>query len=646
MKLSACMIVKNEEKNLSKCISSIRDIVGEIIVVDTGSTDQTIAIAESLGAKVFRFTWINDFAAAKNYAISLAKGDWIIFLDADEYFAEGLAHNIPRLIKKIHRSFDGIACKMINIEASSGKHLIENIHVRIFRNNPKIRYVNAIHETVLNNGRNMKVALAPKDKLLIYHTGYSMSVKRSKFERNLKLLMKELKERPSDSRVYHYISDCYIGLGEWENALHYAQRFLQSGEIILGCNIQSHQNIISAMFQLGSSTDVILLAIESAIKQFPKNPIFPYYMARLLHRDKKYEIAFAAYINTLRLQEAYNDIDVNSMPSQICQAYMYMGIISEHKDEDERAMDFYLESLKYDKRNPDCFQLLFMLIRDQSPQDIILFLDTLYDKEDREDLEFLTVQLANCEEITVFSYYANLRFKKSEKFDVLTMQMLLANKHYEEIFYKLSESYQQSKDINFAILSAIVALLGDNPDHRAACLELLPSSLVKLIKTYFYIEDVVLNAEDETYYYSILSKFILWADDDSLDRLVSVSLSFEQDVSDRIGGIFFHRNYYQAALRFYEQAISNSMIDKGKLAVCHFRKGYCLYKLKNYEGAVKSFLQAYEVGYRENDIYELLRWSVKTEQEWAAISKVLGENQKYVEQAELLQYDRKTESDI
>ena len=82
--LSVCLIVKNEEQYLFDCLSSVKDIADEIILVDTGSTDSSIEIAGKFTAKVFNFEWVNDFSAARNYAISKAEGDWILYLDADE----------------------------------------------------------------------------------------------------------------------------------------------------------------------------------------------------------------------------------------------------------------------------------------------------------------------------------------------------------------------------------------------------------------------------------------------------------------------------------------------------------------------------------------------------------------------------------
>ena len=82
--LSACMIVKNEEKFLAQCLNSIKDAVDEIIIVDTGSTDKTVEIAQSFGAKVYHHPWRNSFSEARNHSLSYATCDWILQIDADE----------------------------------------------------------------------------------------------------------------------------------------------------------------------------------------------------------------------------------------------------------------------------------------------------------------------------------------------------------------------------------------------------------------------------------------------------------------------------------------------------------------------------------------------------------------------------------
>ena len=142
MKLSACVIVKNEEKNLPQWLSSMAQLADEMIVVDTGSEDNTKSLAHQAGAKVFDFTWVDDFAAAKNFAIEQATGDWILFLDADEYFAPetmGLVRDVIRTRAK-NNKVAVLLCRLINIDSDRNNRVIDTfIQARIFRRLPSIR---------------------------------------------------------------------------------------------------------------------------------------------------------------------------------------------------------------------------------------------------------------------------------------------------------------------------------------------------------------------------------------------------------------------------------------------------------------------------------------------------------------------------
>ena len=84
--ISLCMIVKNEEEYLPRCLENIKDIVDEIIIVDTGSTDKTVEIAKSYGAKVYYFKWNNNFSEARNVSLKYATKDWILILNVDDLF--------------------------------------------------------------------------------------------------------------------------------------------------------------------------------------------------------------------------------------------------------------------------------------------------------------------------------------------------------------------------------------------------------------------------------------------------------------------------------------------------------------------------------------------------------------------------------
>ena len=97
--ISLCMIAKNEEKYLEQCLRSVKDIVDEIIIVDTGSTDKTKEIAKKFNAKIFDFKWVDDFSAARNESIRHATKDWILVLDADEIVEKKDIDKIKNLIE-------------------------------------------------------------------------------------------------------------------------------------------------------------------------------------------------------------------------------------------------------------------------------------------------------------------------------------------------------------------------------------------------------------------------------------------------------------------------------------------------------------------------------------------------------------------
>src|SRR5437773_6000316 len=103
-RISLCMIVRDEEQFILECIESARDAVDESIVVDTGSTDRTIELAERAGASVYPFVWCDDFAAARNASIEKASGDWVLWLDADERLARGGAEVLREAVEK--KDFD------------------------------------------------------------------------------------------------------------------------------------------------------------------------------------------------------------------------------------------------------------------------------------------------------------------------------------------------------------------------------------------------------------------------------------------------------------------------------------------------------------------------------------------------------------
>ena len=216
MKLSACIIAKNEEKNLPRLLKSISGKFDEIILVDTGSTDRTKEIAKSFGCKVFEHKW-NGFADARNRAVKEATGDWLWHFDADFELEEEEYRKAITLFKKIPESIEALSIGVKNFD-STGR--IKAVSSHIFIHKAGIKWKGKVHESPVTE----KVAGIP---VFVNHYGYSDSdVMLKKAYRNLKLLKEEIAELSKDSKDYavklFFLVQTYLLLSTKES--HYLEK--------------------------------------------------------------------------------------------------------------------------------------------------------------------------------------------------------------------------------------------------------------------------------------------------------------------------------------------------------------------------------------------------------------------------------------
>lgn len=225
MKVTACYVVKNEGRHLKKSLDSIRGKVDEIVLVDTGSTDDTKEIGRAYGAKIYEFPWQDDFSEARNFALGKLETDWVVAPDGDEYFSQDTAGNLRRVIETARGEGKNLLLvPWHNIDEATGEVLLDSHAPRIFRWDPGFRYEGRIHEELRNRGKAMDGVgiLSPKELVLV-HTGYSAEVSKEKARRNVDLLLKELEEREEPGNLYMYLAEAYDGLEEEEEALKYAR---------------------------------------------------------------------------------------------------------------------------------------------------------------------------------------------------------------------------------------------------------------------------------------------------------------------------------------------------------------------------------------------------------------------------------------
>ena len=316
IKISACYIVKNNAAELEISLKSLSNSVDEIIIVDTGSTDETVTVAEKFGAKIFYETWQDDFSTPRNVAIKNAMGDWIIFLDADEYFSEETAQNIRMAIERAQEFHQqGMLIFLVNIDVDDGNKILgTNYVMRIFKNLRDVHYVGKIHEE-LRSGKNglSKITFAPPNILTLYHTGYSKSLNQSKAERNLKLLLAELEETDEPQRIYGYIAESYKGLDDLTNAEKFARLDIETKKNL---SPRSYRIILEILADAPERLNERKIFSEKAVAAFPNLPEFTAELAECYAAMQDFQKAVDTMQAALTKFKNYKDIEISTFSAE------------------------------------------------------------------------------------------------------------------------------------------------------------------------------------------------------------------------------------------------------------------------------------------------------------------------------------------
>ncbi len=338
------MIVKNEEDNITQCLSSVRDVADEIVVVDTGSCDNTLTIAQSFGAKVFSCPWEDNFSLPRNVSLEQAQGEWILMLDADEH----LDQESRTGVRELTRHHDVLGYRVL---IQLHPDWTEMRSVRLFRNIPEMRFAGVYHEE-LQVTEDMRQKFADAG-IRIIHKPFSTEDFNRKYERNVTMLKKHISRYPKS--IYQMLDLTRIYLET--NALLEAEKLLSRVYQLINEEgllerrykfylINYYMYKLKYLSKNNTDSKTMLSLCEDALLVSPLCPLFMFEAAQLLYKLKSYEQAMDYFHRCLAFRNELNFDRSIMFPRDMMgsKALSGIGYCYFRMHQYERANQFFQES--------------------------------------------------------------------------------------------------------------------------------------------------------------------------------------------------------------------------------------------------------------------------------------------------------------
>ena len=347
--LSICIITKNEQQNIERCLNSLLPYNVEIVVVDTGSTDSTKKIVQKYTPNVYDFAWCDDFAAAKNFAISKASNPYVLILDSDEYIEQ---LNMPELSAFIKANPDKVGrIRRKNILTKKGVKQENREWINRIFSKEKFHYEGKIHEQVQRiDGGDYRTYEAP---VVILHTGYDLSEeeKREKAQRNIRLLEQELLrlEAESDSKAAQEQKP-YI-LYQLGKSYYMAEDYLLACDYFskgLSFDLNPKLEYVIDMVEtygyalVNSKQAEQALFFENIYEEFGNSADFQFLMGLIYMNNASFEEAVNEFLKATKHKSCRTE-GANSFL-----AYYNVGVIYECLGELKKALQYYKKCGSYE----------------------------------------------------------------------------------------------------------------------------------------------------------------------------------------------------------------------------------------------------------------------------------------------------------
>jgi glycosyltransferase involved in cell wall biosynthesis len=461
------MIVKNEEKVLGRCLDSVKNRVDEIIIVDTGSTDNTITISNQYGAKIYNYDWNNDFAEARNYSLMKATSDYILVLDADEFMNPDLSLNEVLSTKKDYY--------IVNIKNyMSNGYISYHQAVRLFKNKIGLTFYGRIHEHLnIESVENLTNGFA---EMLIHHDGYKSDVynEKDKYKRNMKILEIEAKESPTGYNLFNLGVQYKVG-GEFESAIKALQKsyFLSKDKVYAPYLLYLMGDCLLATHKYKEGVNLI----KDAIELYPAYTGF-YFLLGNLYSEQGYLLdAEFSYKKCLELGEVKLVQTIEGVGSYL--ASIKLSEVLQKQGKLVEALDHAFHALRQkNKFAPSLSQYLNVLIQSglngnvifqnlkevvhvNSSEDLALNIGVLLAKRSGLLLDFISeYNLKVDKQLEMLAYlYANEYKKAYELFteideikqeyllDLASLAFILNDKEFSAKVISMMDLNQGDKDL-------------------------------------------------------------------------------------------------------------------------------------------------------------------------------------------------------
>lgn len=310
-KLSLCLICRDNERTIRPCLESIRPWVDEMVVVDTGSRDQTLRIAEELGARLFHFEWRDDFAAARNESLRHARGEWLFWMDSDDAISADSGRKLRDLAYGRHtpQTFGYVMQVECPGEREGDLTVVE--HVKMFRNHPAIRFEFRVHEQVLPSIRRLGGDVQWTDISVVhYGADHTLEGRRRKYERDLRILAEELRIRSEHPFVLFNLGMTHADMEDHEAAIDYLSRCVAVSNSDESHLRKAYALLVSSLERCERTEDAQEVC-RRGLSLFPGDAELLFRSAMLQHSTGKLEEAEATYLELLqdRRTEHFSSVD-------------------------------------------------------------------------------------------------------------------------------------------------------------------------------------------------------------------------------------------------------------------------------------------------------------------------------------------------